>query len=133
MTPASGSSASVPCSGWPGRGWGRRPTAGRTPASATPGGRSRRSATPRRWSGPSLQFLGAMGGEEYQRQVGRAHDLADRLGDDHDLAVLRGLLSEGVQEAADGGPGLLPLIDRRRGQLQQEAFALGAEVYRERP
>jgi CHAD domain-containing protein len=81
----------------------------------------------------ALRFLEGMGGEDFRKEVGRTHDLADRLGDDHDLAVLRGLLVGKVQQSANGGGGLLPLIDRRRRQLQQEAYALGEEVYREKP
>jgi CHAD domain-containing protein len=65
----------------------------------------------------------------------RAHQLADHLGDDHDLAVLRNLLVD--QTARIGGPRqlnkLLPLIDRRRAELIEAAFTLGARVYGPRP
>ena len=63
------------------------------------------------------------------------HGLADRLGDDHDLA----LLSEHAGDRpasfddADEQMGLLELIDRRRAELQEEAFELGARVYAEKP
>ena len=51
----------------------------------------------------------------------QAHELADHLGDNHDLAVLRDLLGrEGDQWAAPGTlMKLLDLIDVRRGELQQ--------------
>ncbi len=63
-----------------------------------------------------------------------AHELADRLGDDHDLAVLGDYL--------DGHPRLAPspqlehlskLIAVRRGELQSEAHAYGERLYAEKP
>jgi CHAD domain-containing protein len=47
------------------------------------------------------------------------HQLADYLGDEHDLAVLR--------ERASGK--LTELVDRRREELQDKAFALGERLY----
>jgi CHAD domain-containing protein len=47
------------------------------------------------------------------------HRLADYLGDEHDLAVLR--------ERASGK--VTDLIDRRREELQDKAFALGERLY----
>ena len=47
------------------------------------------------------------------------HHLADYLGDEHDLAVLRGRLSGPVTE----------LIERRREELQDKALALGERLY----
>jgi len=65
----------------------------------------------------------------------QAHKLADALGDDHDLAVLQQILS-----GPDGGIGdraavetIVPLIERRRCELQRDAFSLGRVVYPERP
>jgi len=65
----------------------------------------------------------------------QAHELADALGDDHDLAVLQQTLSD-----LDGGTidqaaveELRPLIDRRRSELHQDAFSLGEKVYAESP
>jgi CHAD domain-containing protein len=52
-----------------------------------------------------------------------AHELSDRLGDDHDLAVL----------LAFGADSLEPLIARRRGELQEEAFAYGPRLYADKP
>ncbi len=69
-----------------------------------------------------------------ERELGeQAHQLSVLLGEDHDLAVLRRLVkaapaSYGGRRAV--GP-LLPLIDRRRRALQQEAFALGERLYRD--
>jgi CHAD domain-containing protein len=58
-----------------------------------------------------------------------AHELSDRLGDDHDLVVLaawvRGHLEPGT-EFSDA-------VIRRREALQGEAFALGSRLYAEKP
>jgi CHAD domain-containing protein len=51
------------------------------------------------------------------------HRLADYLGDEHDLAVLR--------ERASGK--LTELIDRRREELQDKAFAVGEWLYADKP
>jgi CHAD domain-containing protein len=64
-----------------------------------------------------------------------AHKLADDLGDDHDLAVLRQVLTDpednlGVHSA---GCVIVPLIDRRRAELQQGAFTRGRGLYGGRP
>ncbi len=59
----------------------------------------------------------------------QAHELADRLGDDHDLAVL----AEWARDNAAPGDELLEAIEGRRAALQGEALALGARVYAERP
>jgi CHAD domain-containing protein len=59
----------------------------------------------------------------------QAHELADRLGDDHDLAVLGGWAAE----HADPGDEFFEAIARRREALQGEALELGARVYAERP
>jgi CHAD domain-containing protein len=58
-----------------------------------------------------------------------AHALSEKLGDDHDLAVLwnfavdRNLASERLRKA----------LDSRRAELQREAFATGRRLYAERP
>jgi len=65
----------------------------------------------------------------------QAHTLADALGDDHDLAVLRQILldpHEGIGDP-DAVSAVLPLIDGRRAELQRDARALGEAVYRESP
>ena len=58
-----------------------------------------------------------------------AHELSDRLGDDHDLAVL----ADWFKEHTEADPDLQPAIDRRRAELQQDAFALGARLYADKP
>jgi CHAD domain-containing protein len=59
----------------------------------------------------------------------QAHDLSDRLGDDHDLAVL----GAWMREHAEPDPEFFEAVERRRGELQGEAFALGARLYAEKP
>lgn len=63
------------------------------------------------------------------------HDLTERLGDDHDLAVLRQTILDDPDRY--GGDStletLLALIDRRREELQQEAFPLGRRLYADKP
>ncbi len=65
------------------------------------------------------------------QRVSLADELAESLGDDHDLAVLRQALLAGAGPS-QAVVALLPVIDARRAQLQESAFALGRKVYRER-
>lgn len=59
--------------------------------------------------------------------------LSDLLGDDHDLAVLAGLLPE-LDGVGDEDRALLrSLIDRRRLELQTDLPALGRKLYGEKP
>jgi CHAD domain-containing protein len=52
-----------------------------------------------------------------------AHELSDRLGDDHDLAVLLDFGAESLE----------PLIAERREELRREAFEYGARLYADKP
>jgi CHAD domain-containing protein len=58
-----------------------------------------------------------------------AHELSDRLGDDHDLAVLGGWLAE---RAPSDAP-VFEALDARREALQADAFELGARLYADKP
>ncbi|HZO09472.1 MAG TPA: CHAD domain-containing protein [Myxococcota bacterium] len=58
-----------------------------------------------------------------------AHELSDRLGDDHDLVVL----AAWVRGHLDPDPDFADAVIRRREQLQREAFALGERLYAEKP
>jgi CHAD domain-containing protein len=62
-----------------------------------------------------------------------ADKLSKLLGDDHDLAVLRGTLERGADDLKVDVDAVLELIDHRRGQLQAEAVGLGQRMYSERP
>lgn len=59
----------------------------------------------------------------------QAHELADRLGDDHDLAVL----ADWIREHAGADPEFFEAVDRRRAELQAEAMTLGARLYADKP
>jgi CHAD domain-containing protein len=67
-----------------------------------------------------------------RQRVNLSDELAESLGDDHDLAVLRQALLAGAG-TSPAVVALLPVIDARRAQLQESTFALGRKVYRERP
>jgi CHAD domain-containing protein len=63
------------------------------------------------------------------------HELSDHLGDDHDVAVLRGW-AQSHPAAAGGTAGLDAFneaADARREELQRKALALGGRLYGERP
>jgi len=83
----------------------------------------------------ALQLLEAAWSESEKAFVSRTHQLATLLGEDHDLAVLREMLA--ADPLAYGGHRILKtvfvVIDRHRAALERQAFALGAEIYREPP
>jgi CHAD domain-containing protein len=60
---------------------------------------------------------------------GEAHELANRLGDDHDLAML----ADWVREHAEAEPEFFEALERRRSELQDEAMALGERLYADKP
>jgi CHAD domain-containing protein len=62
-----------------------------------------------------------------------AHALADLLGDDHDLAILRETLLGGGGEVPVDVDAVVELIDHRRAQLQANAMQVGQRLYAERP
>jgi CHAD domain-containing protein len=59
----------------------------------------------------------------------QAHELSDLLGDDHDLAVL----ADWIREHTGADPEFYDAVERRRGELQSEAMALGARLYADKP
>jgi hypothetical protein len=65
----------------------------------------------------------------------RAHQLSDLLGEDHDLAVLRVYLETHPESLPDveARESLQVLIERRRQVLQQQAFEIGGELFKQRP
>lgn len=79
------------------------------------------------------RLLAPISGPAVQGHAKDAHRLADLLGDDHDLALLRqALASDAVPVPADVDA-VVKLIDHRRGELQAEAVHIGARVYGESP
>lgn len=77
------------------------------------------------------RLLAPAGGPAVAGHAQDAHRLADLLGDDHDLAVLRQALAQGRVRAPADLDALTALIDHRRSELQREALQLGARVYAE--
>lgn len=82
----------------------------------------------------SAQLLEGVGAKQLRPLKQAAHHLADLLGDDHDLMILREhslehpeLLSPLELEL------LLALISARQQDLQREAIACAAELYGEKP
>jgi CHAD domain-containing protein len=73
--------------------------------------------------------------KKLKRLSKRAHHLADLLGDDHDLAVLRDYVERNPQAFDDDSSrgALLAVLDRRREALQRKALKLGAQVYDQSP
>ncbi|MDQ6732017.1 MAG: CHAD domain-containing protein [Actinomycetota bacterium] len=72
-------------------------------------------------------------GPAVRGQAKDAHQLADLLGDDHDLAELRRTLTRDHVDAAVDLDAVVKLIDHRRAELQALAFRLGERVYAEKP
>ncbi len=79
----------------------------------------------------ACELLEAAAPERLALLAARAHDLADLIGDDHDLAVLL----ERADERSGRLPASLPLdalhavASRRRRKLQRKAVALAEEIY----
>jgi CHAD domain-containing protein len=71
-----------------------------------------------------LQILTPLAAGPIGELADELHHLADYLGDEHDLAVLR--------ERATESSELHPLIDRRRQELQDKALTLGERLYCEK-
>ncbi|HTT03588.1 MAG TPA: CHAD domain-containing protein [Steroidobacteraceae bacterium] len=65
----------------------------------------------------------------------QAHQLADYLGDDHDLAVLRVKVLERRDLFPDLATrrGLLALVDQCRTELEDKAVVLGERIFEEKP
>jgi CHAD domain-containing protein len=82
-----------------------------------------------------LQILDPMWPGLIGELADQAHKLANYLGDDHDLAVLRGkvLAHPDVFPDAADREALLALVDRCRDRLQEKAFLLGKRTYEEKP
>ncbi|MFZ0091277.1 MAG: CHAD domain-containing protein [Solirubrobacteraceae bacterium] len=80
-----------------------------------------------------LRLLAPVGGGAVRGQSKDAGALADLLGDDHDLAVLRVTLERIGVDVATDLDAVIGLVDHRRGELQAAALSLGERVYAEKP
>ena len=81
-----------------------------------------------------LKILSQIWSEIMTEWVDQTHDLSDYLGKDHDLAVLKELVSTQPERyRQDTLESLTALIDRRRQELQSAAIFLGKRIYTEKP
>ncbi len=79
------------------------------------------------------RLLSAVAGPACVGQAKDAHRLADLLGDDHDLVVLRQALTAEASHAAVDLDAVLGLVAHRQQDLRRQALQLGARVYAEKP
>jgi CHAD domain-containing protein len=79
------------------------------------------------------RLLSAVAGPACAGQAKDAHRLADLLGDDHDLLVLRRALTGEASHTPADLDAVVGLIGHRQQELRQQALALGARVYAEKP
>ncbi len=79
------------------------------------------------------RLLAPICGPAVRGQAKDAQRLADILGDDHDLGVLRQTLTHDHLDVAVDLDAVIRLIDHRRGELQTEAIHIGERVYAETP
>lgn len=82
-----------------------------------------------------LELLQPVWPEVMKTTAGQAEALTDLLGDDHDLAVLRGLLESELKEtlADKAAESLKGIIDARRTDLQHSAASLSEKLFAESP
>lgn len=80
-----------------------------------------------------IELLARAWPQTMQSMAESAHHLTDLLGQDHDLAVLQGIVENELKDvSADNERELLePLVSQRRADLQKEAGELGRKLYAE--
>jgi CHAD domain-containing protein len=79
------------------------------------------------------RLLTAACGQAVRGHSKDAHLLADLLGDDHDLGLLREQLTDREVPVPVDVDAVITLVDYRREELQNEAVRVGARVYAEKP
>jgi CHAD domain-containing protein len=79
-----------------------------------------------------LEFLTPVWPEVLRELADQAHKLADDLGDEHDLTVLRQKAHAYQDTLASDFSVLLALIDRRRIELRDKAGIRGRQLYEEK-
>ena len=82
-----------------------------------------------------LAILRPIWPERLEELAREADQMGELLGDNHDLVVLRGMLSDQPDRFGEeqDREALLALIDRRRAELCQEAMLLGGRFFQESP
>ena len=89
--------------------------------------------------GYQLRLLRQLWPELLQTLLTQIDQLSEKLGDDHDLAVLRGrLLTEPyntseTQEGAEIRRNFIGSLDRRRRKLHMETYQIARRIYAEKP
>ena len=82
-----------------------------------------------------LQLIAPANRDVLEPMADAVHELTKRLGDDHDLAVLKQMVTE--RSTAYGGEPmvekLLPPIADQRAKLQKEAFEFQRQLFRQTP
>ncbi len=83
----------------------------------------------------ATEIVGRARPKELKRVARRAHKLASRLGDHHDLHVLRSYVETHPQCFAEDihRQALLAVIDRRARRLCEKALARGRKLYKPKP
>jgi len=83
----------------------------------------------------AAQILRPAHPKRMKRLARDAHDLADLLGDHHDLSVLRDYVEVHPQLFSGAAPrdALLAVLDRRRDTLRRKALKRGRRLYRRSP
>jgi len=83
----------------------------------------------------ALRILDASRSNRGAELVKRAEKLADRLGEEHDLAEFERHVTAIARSDVDAPTreSLSALIGRRRAKLQKRAYALGARIYARKP
>jgi len=82
-----------------------------------------------------LELLHPVWPEVMKATAAQAETLTDLLGDDHDLAVLRGLVDSELRETLkdEAAETLKGIIDARRADLQHSAASLSEKLFAESP
>lgn len=83
-----------------------------------------------KYFGAAMELLAATHARRAARLVERADSIADRLGDDHDLAMVQQRIA-GVSR--DRGAALVDDVKRRRKKLQKKALKRAHRLYRRKP
>lgn len=88
-----------------------------------------------KYLGSNLRTLESAFRGHIGKQADQAHKLSDYLGDDHDLYELREKVAAHRQLFTVPGQAgaLLSMIDRCQRRLRKKAFAVGKQIYEEKP
>jgi CHAD domain-containing protein len=80
-----------------------------------------------------LEILRPVWPERMEELVKEADRMGELLGEDHDLAVLRQMLTDDPKRFGGDAEVLVALMDRCRTELEQEAMELGGRFFQDKP